>query len=151
MRHLARYDDVVSEVIAFLRGRVAALEALGVARERIVIDPGIGFAKTADHNLTLHRRQSELVSLGIPLLVGWSRKATLGTITDRAIDDRLVASVTAALASAVSGARILRVHDVAATVDALKVWRAFEMPGIGPANNHAEEAKEHHDATLLWH
>ncbi|MEO7855232.1 MAG: dihydropteroate synthase [Rubrivivax sp.] len=151
MRQLAHYVDVVREVSDFLQGRVAALEALGVARDRIVLDPGIGFAKTAEHNLMLHRRQSELVSLGFPLLVGWSRKATLGTITGRAVDDRLVASVTAALASAVSGARILRVHDVAATVDALRVWQAFDMPRSAHGEQQPPGANEHHDATLLRH
>ncbi len=128
MHQQAQYHDVVHEVSQFLHGRVAALMALGVARERIVLDPGIGFAKTAEHNLSLHRRQFELLSLGFPLLVGWSRKATLGTITGRPVHDRVAASVAAALAAAANGASIVRVHDVAATVDALKVWQAFGMP-----------------------
>jgi dihydropteroate synthase len=127
MQQQACYDDVVHEVSRFLQLRVAALTARGVARERIVLDPGFGFAKTSEHNLSLHRRQSELLRLGFPLLVGWSRKATLGTITGRPVHDRVAASVAAALASAVQGASIVRVHDVAATVDALKVWQALGM------------------------
>ena len=127
MQQQACYDDVVHEVVGFLQMRVAALVARGVARERIVLDPGFGFAKTAEHNLSLHRRQSELLSLGLPLLVGWSRKSTLGTITGRPARERVAASVAAALASVVNGASIVRVHDVAATVDALKVWRTFGM------------------------
>ena len=119
-----RYDDVVDEVGAFLRERAADVEARGVAAERIVFDPGIGFGKSVEHNITLLRRQRELLALGRPLLVGWSRKSTLGTITGRGVDGRQAASVAAALAAVQSGARIVRVHDVAATVDALKVWQA---------------------------
>ncbi len=84
-------------------------------------------ATTAEHSLTLHRRQYELILLGLPLLVGWSRKQTLGTITGRPVHERAAASVAAALASAVNGASLVRVHDVAATVDALQVWQAFGM------------------------
>jgi dihydropteroate synthase len=134
MQQAAQYLDVMAEVSGFLRERTERLLALGMARERIVLDPGIGFAKTADHNLQLHRRQSDLLALGFPLLVGWSRKSTLGTITGRPVNERLSASLAAALASATHGARVMRVHDVAATVDALKVWQAFGMP-IGPDNN----------------
>lgn len=118
------YADVVSEVIGFLAARGDALQRLGVARERLVFDPGIGFGKSAAHNLALLRRQPELLALGRPLLVGWSRKSTLGTVTGRPPGLREAASVTAALASVQQGARIVRVHDVAATTDALKVWRA---------------------------
>jgi dihydropteroate synthase len=95
-----------------------------VADERIVLDPGIGFGKSVAHNLDLLRRQSELLALGRPLLVGWSRKSTLGVLTGRDVSQRQAASVAAALAALQSGARIVRVHDVAATVDALKVWAA---------------------------
>ena len=119
----AAYQDVVHEVIEFLQARVDAARAAGVADERIVVDPGIGFAKTAAHNVELLCRQEELLCVGRPLLVGWSRKSTLGVITGRALGDRLAASVAAALAAAQRGASVLRVHDVAATVDALKVWR----------------------------
>lgn len=120
------YGDVVLEVAAFLRQRMEQVQAQGVAIERIALDPGIGFGKTAEHNWTLLQRQSELLALGRPLLVGWSRKSTLGLLTGRAVEDRLAASVAAALAAVERGAHIVRVHDVAATVDALKVWQAAE-------------------------
>jgi dihydropteroate synthase len=118
------YDDVVTEVQGFLRARLDAALAAGIAPERIVLDPGIGFGKTPEHNLALMRRQRELLALGRPLLLGWSRKSTLGGLTGRPVGERLAASVAAALAAVQQGARIVRVHDVAATVDALKVWRA---------------------------
>lgn len=117
------YCDVVQEVRDFLQGRVTAARLAGIVDERIVVDPGIGFAKTAAHNLELLCRQQELLDVGRPLLVGWSRKSTLGVITGRAVGDRLAASVAAALVAVQRGASVLRVHDVAATVDALKVWR----------------------------
>jgi dihydropteroate synthase len=119
-----QYADVVEEVAAFLRERMAALRGRGIAAERITLDPGIGFGKSVAHNLDLLRRQRELLALGRPLLVGWSRKSTLGAITGRDVGQRVTASVVAALAAVQSGAAIVRVHDVAATVDALKVWRA---------------------------
>lgn len=124
MQHDVRYVDVVVEVAAFLAARSQALIERGVARERIVLDPGIGFGKRAEHNIELLRRQRELLALGFPLLVGWSRKSTLGQLTGRAVGDRLAASVAAALAAVDRGAAIVRVHDVAATVDALAVWHA---------------------------
>ena len=124
MQGQASYDDVVAEVGQFLKQRALEVQGAGVAADRIVIDPGIGFAKTPAHNLTLLRRQAELSALGWPLLVGWSRKGTLGQLTGRPVDERLAASVAAALAAVHHGAAIVRVHDVAATVDALKVWRA---------------------------
>ena len=117
-------DDVVQEVSRFLGARAQALEARGVAPERIVIDPGIGFGKSVEHNLELLRRQHELLALGRPLLLGWSRKSTLGALTGRDVTQRLAASLAAALAAVQRGARILRVHDVAPTVDALRVWQA---------------------------
>ncbi len=119
-----RYADVVAEVAAFLAERAQALRAADVAADRIVLDPGIGFAKLPEHNLALLARQGELARLGYPLLAGWSRKSTLGAITGRPVAERLPASLAAALAAVMQGARVLRVHDVAATVDALKVWRA---------------------------
>ena len=122
----AVYGDVVAEVRAFLHQCVQRITDAGIARERIAIDPGIGFAKTAEHNLALLSRQRELLDLGLPLLVGWSRKGTLGLLTGRPAGDRVAASVAAALAAVHRGASIVRVHDVAATVDALKVWRAAE-------------------------
>lgn len=132
MQAEAHYGDVVVEVRSFLRERVQAAEEAGIARERIAVDPGIGFAKTADHNLSLLSRQRELLDLGLPLLVGWSRKGTLGRLTGRPVGERVAASVAAALAAVHRGAHIVRVHDVAATVDALKVWQAAEsgrLPG----------------------
>jgi len=124
MQHSPQYDDVIDEVAAFLREREAALVVRGVAAERIVVDPGIGFGKSVAHNVELLRRQHELLVLGRPLLAGWSRKSTLGAITGRDVGQRQAASVVAALAAVHTGARIVRVHDVAATVDALKVWQA---------------------------
>ena len=126
MAGLAQYGDVVADVRDALAARLAEIRAAGVAADRIVLDPGIGFAKTAQHNLALLARQAELQTLGRPLLVGWSRKGTLGLITGRAVHERLAASVAAALAAADKGAAVLRVHDVAATVDALKIWRAAQ-------------------------
>jgi dihydropteroate synthase len=118
------YDDVVVEVSTFLRERLEALNARGIAPERVVLDPGIGFGKSVEHNLELLQRQRELLALGRPLLLGWSRKSTLGAITGRPVSGRLAASVAAALAAVQHGARVIRVHDVAATSDALTVWRS---------------------------
>ena len=116
--------DMPRTVADWLRQRLAEVRAAGVATERIVLDPGIGFGKTPGQNWALLQGQAELLALGQPLLVGWSRKATLGQLTGRSLAERLVPSVVAALAAAHRGARVLRVHDVAATVDALKVWSA---------------------------
>jgi dihydropteroate synthase len=125
------YGDVVGEVAVFLQQRAHVVREAGVAAERITLDPGIGFGKTSAHNLALLARQRELLGLGYPLLVGWSRKRTLGDLTGRPVGDRLVASVAAALAAATHGARVLRVHDVAATVDALKVWGGAGLGDVG--------------------
>lgn len=127
MQQRPQYDDVVEEVSAFLCERAAALVSRGIAPERIALDPGIGFGKSVAHNIELLRRQRELALLGQPLLVGWSRKSTLGAITGREVGQRMAASVAAALAAVNAGASVVRVHDVAATVDALKVWQA-----VGP-------------------
>jgi dihydropteroate synthase len=129
MQSRPAYDDVVAEVSDFLHERAAALLRRGVALDRIVFDPGIGFGKSVAHNLELLRRQRELLALGRPLLLGWSRKSTLGALTGRPVGERLVASVAAALASVQLGARVVRVHDVAATVDALKVWDGAGLGG----------------------
>jgi dihydropteroate synthase len=118
------YGDVVAEVAAFLADRAAALLAHGVGAERIALDPGIGFAKTVAQNFELLRRQRELVTLPHPWLLGWSRKSSLGAVTGRAVSERQSASVAAALAALHQGAHIVRVHDVAATTDAIKVWQA---------------------------
>ena len=141
MQLRACYTDVVVDVRSMLRGRVDALTARGVAADRLVLDPGIGFGKTVEHNLELLRRQPELLTLGRPLLVGWSRKSSLGALTGRAVGDRMAASLAAALASVVYGASIVRVHDVSATVDALRVWRAAGLP-ITPATHDELSARE---------
>jgi dihydropteroate synthase len=118
------YPDVVEEVKTYLQQRMQALTARGISKRRVTLDPGIGFGKTPEHNVELLRRQTELLELGRPLLVGWSRKSTLGHITGKPVEERLAASIAAALAGISRGARIVRVHDVAATLDALKVWEA---------------------------
>lgn len=123
------YQDVVAEVKAFLAERLAEVRAAGIADERITLDPGYGFGKLIEHNLGLFQQQQALLSLGRPLLVGWSRKGMLGQITGRPKGERLVASVAAALAAITRGARIVRVHDVAATVDAVKIWQAAGLAG----------------------
>lgn len=130
MQSMTDYDDVVSEVAEFLKTRALAVQDAGVQPLRIVLDPGIGFAKTPQQNLLLLKHQQHLCDLGWPLLAGWSRKGTLGLLTGRTVDQRVVASVTAALLAVQNGASIVRVHDVAETVDALKVWRAVEQGNI---------------------
>jgi dihydropteroate synthase len=126
MQQSPSYDDVVAEVGAFLEERVAAAEGAGIARERIVVDPGFGFGKTVAHNFELLRKLDRIAALGLPVLAGWSRKSTLGAITGRGAQDRLAASLAAALLAVERGARIVRVHDVAATRDALAVLAALE-------------------------
>lgn len=126
MQSLTVYDDVVAEVRTFLGARLDQMQGLGLQRERIVLDPGFGFAKTPAQNLELGRRLAELLDLGAPLLVGWSRKSTLGWLTGRAVDERLPASLAAGLAALQAGARLLRVHEVAATVDAVRTWQALQ-------------------------
>ena len=126
MQEHPSYTDVVAEVKAFLRERIDSVCAAGIALERVVIDPGFGFGKTLEHNLELLRRLREFAGLGVPLLAGWSRKSSLGKITGKPADDRLAASIAAALIAAQNGAAILRVHDVAATRDALAVLAAVE-------------------------
>jgi dihydropteroate synthase len=127
------YDDVVADVREFLAGRIDACLAAGIDRDFISIDPGFGFGKTLAHNIELLRRLGELSDLGAPLLVGISRKSMLGTITGRnRADQRVAASVAAAILAAQGGAAIVRVHDVADTVDALKVTTAVlgsSVPG----------------------
>jgi len=125
MQDNPRYEDVVAEVRDYLAARIAACEAAGIARERIVADPGFGFGKTVEHNLTLLKRLPELSSLGVPLLAGWSRKSSLGRITGRDAGERLAGSLAAALLALLGGARILRVHDVKETRDAVLVWEAW--------------------------
>ncbi len=133
MQQHAVYGDVVREVLYELAAVVNHAVAAGIAPARIAIDPGIGFAKKPEHNLALLARQPELLALGRPLLVGWSRKSTLGVVTGRAVGERLVASVAAAVLAVERSAHIVRVHDVAPTVDALRLWLAAR-PKIAPAN-----------------
>lgn len=116
--------DVVEQVSDFLREQAGVLTAQGVCAERITIDPGIGFGKTVEQNFALLARQSSLLEIGLPILAGWSRKSSLGAVTGRDVAQRQPASVAAALIAVQQGARIVRVHDVQATVDALKVWSA---------------------------
>ena len=113
----------IPSVVSFLQTRAQALLASGVAKERIALDPGIGFGKTVEQNFELLAHQSQVVNLGYPLLVGWSRKSSLGAVTGCEVDDRLVPSVAAALLAVERGARVVRVHDVQATVQALAVWQ----------------------------
>ena len=124
MQREPHYDDVVREVKAFLQERVAAAAAAGIARERLVIDPGFGFGKTAAHNLTLLKRLAEFGDLGVPLLVGLSRKSTIGKLTGRPAGERLAGSLAMALVALQGGATILRVHDVKETRDLIAVWEA---------------------------
>ena len=124
-----RYDDVVDDVRAFLEQRAAFAVAEGVAPERIQLDPGIGFGKSLEHNLTLLRRLDEIVALGFPVVVGVSRKAFLGKLTGRELPaDRVAATVAANVLAFERGARVFRVHDVPPTVDGLKV-AAGTLPG----------------------
>jgi dihydropteroate synthase len=114
-------------VAEFLRQHAQALQTLGVAQERIAIDPGVGFGKTVAQNFELLAHQDQLLALGYPLLVGWSRKSSLGAVTGSAVGDRLLPSVAAAVLAVERGARMVRVHDVAPTVQALKVWQAARV------------------------
>jgi dihydropteroate synthase len=124
MQEAPHYDDVVADVHGFLTQRIFSCEMAGIPKKRIVIDPGFGFGKDAAHNLSLLAQLRRFTELGVPVLAGLSRKRTLGEITGRGVDERIHASVAAALIAAQNGAMILRVHDVAATIDALKVWLA---------------------------
>ncbi len=119
-----RYGDVVAEVHGFLAERVAAARAVGIAAERIVVDPGFGFGKRVEHNLALLRHLERFKDLGACVLAGLSRKSMLGEISGKEVSLRDTASVAAALLATQNGAKILRVHDVAATRDALAVWQA---------------------------
>ena len=126
MQAAPAYADVVSEVRDFLLARARVCIDAGIARERIAIDPGFGFGKTLAHNLALLRALGTLAATDYPVVAGLSRKASLGEITGRSVDERMPASLAAALCAVARGAAIVRVHDVRATVDALKVWSAVE-------------------------
>lgn len=129
MQQDTHYDDVVGEVRAFLAARAQACEAAGIARDRIAIDPGFGFAKTAAQGFRLLNELHALVALGYPVVSGWSRKSALGRVTGRPADERLAASLAAAMGAVARGAAVVRVHDVRETVDALNVWSAIESAG----------------------
>ena len=124
MQAAPQYEDVLADILGYLEGRVAACEHGGIARGRLVLDPGFGFGKTLQHNLVLLRDLGAFRATGLPILVGISRKSMLGAVTGRKVDGRLAAGVAAAVMAVERGARIVRVHDVAETVDALKVWQA---------------------------
>lgn len=127
MQVAPEYRDVVVEVRDFLLERAEHCVTAGIARDRIVIDPGYGFGKRLEHNLSLLRALPVLAATGYPVMVGVSRKSSLGEITGREVGERLAASLAAALAALARGARLLRVHDVRETVDALKVWTAIDQ------------------------
>jgi dihydropteroate synthase len=125
-----QYEDVVAEVRAFLGARIAECEAAGIARDRLVVDPGFGFGKSKAHNLELLRHLDAIVQLGVPVLAGLSRKSTLGKITGKPARERVSESVAAALLAVQRGAAIVRVHDVDETRDALLVLAAVERPNV---------------------
>ena len=127
MQAAPRYDDVVAEVMAFLKERIFAVEAAGVDRGRLVVDPGFGFGKTLEHNISLLRQLDRFQALGLPLLAGLSRKSMLGQITGLAVNERLIPSVAAAVIAALKGAKIIRVHDVKATREALQIVNAINL------------------------
>lgn len=142
MQQNPHYEDVVREVRQFLVERFTAIERAGVSRERIVIDPGFGFGKTFEHNLALLRELRQLAAIGVPVLAGLSRKSMLGKITGRGVGERVFASIAAALVAVENGARIVRVHDVAATRDALAVWYAVKGENY---RQDAEAARKNND------
>jgi len=129
MQAAPHYDDAVTEVHSFLTQRIFACEMAGISKKNIVIDPGFGFGKSLEHNLALLAQLRRFVEMGVPVLAGLSRKSMIGTLTGRDVNDRVYGSVAAALIAAQNGAKIIRVHDVAATVDALKVWNAVSRQG----------------------
>jgi dihydropteroate synthase len=129
MQAAPSYADVVTEVRDFLLARAGACLDAGIARARIAIDPGFGFGKTLAHNLALLRALGTFSATGFPVVAGLSRKASLGEITGRSVDERMPASLAAALSAVAHGAAVVRVHDVRETVDALKVWRAVNHGG----------------------
>lgn len=121
-----QYDNVVQEVCDFLLARVGQCVEVGIDTGKILLDPGFGFGKTLAHNLTLFRHLDQLVALGFPLMVGVSRKSMIGAILDKPVDQRIIGSVAMAMLAAQRGAQILRVHDVSATADALKILKVLE-------------------------
>jgi dihydropteroate synthase len=126
MQNDPRYDDLLGEVSSFLRGRMDTCIAAGIAREHIILDPGYGFAKTLEHNLSLFKHMEDLHALGRPLLVGVSRKSMIGKVLDKPVDQRLHGALALAAMAMIKGARILRVHDVPETVDVVRMISAVE-------------------------
>ena len=129
MQVAPRYEDVVTEVLAFLKERLLVLGGRGITSDRVAVDPGFGFGKTVEHNFTLLRELERFAALGCPVLAGLSRKSMLGAATGRGVAERAVASVVGAVLAVERGARIVRVHDVAATCDGLRVWDAMKGQG----------------------
>ena len=127
MQALPMQGAVIQPVVTFLNHHAQALQTAGVAAERIALDPGVGFGKTVAQNFELLAHQDPLLALGYPLLVGWSRKSSLGAVTGCDVGERILPSVAAAVLAVERGARIVRVHDVAQTVQAIKVWRAAQV------------------------
>ena len=134
MQEAPHYEDVVADVHRFLAERIFACEMAGIAKKRIVVDPGFGFGKTLEQNLALLARLDRFVELGVPVLAGLSRKRSIGDLTGRGVDERVHGSVAAHLIAAQRGAMLLRVHDVAATRDALAVWNAVAAATPPPAS-----------------
>ena len=130
------YEDVVGEVISFFHRRIQTAVQAGIAKERIAVDPGIGFGKTLEHNLTILRNLNKFAELGCALLIGTSRKRMIGDITGRPVGERTAGSVASALHAAWHGAQVVRVHDTAATVDAIRVWNALETTTNYVRHNH---------------
>jgi dihydropteroate synthase len=126
-----RYEDVCAEVAAELEGSLRRAEAAGISRQRVIVDPGIGFSKSAHHNLPLLRDLSPVCALGCPVLVGVSRKSFLGRITGRGVGERLMATAAATVAAILAGAHMVRVHDVAPLLDAVRVADAIRRAAIG--------------------
>jgi dihydropteroate synthase len=139
MQMAPHYEEVVAEVLAFLTQRLMACRFAGLPAERCLVDPGFGFGKSTAHNLALLGQLSRVGELGVPVLVGLSRKRMIGELTGRDLDQRVHGSVAAAMLAVEAGARIVRVHDVAATVDALKVWTALQPFKVKPASPRRDE------------
>lgn len=126
MQDNPQYGDIVTEVRTFLEQRIKSAEIAGISQERIVIDPGFGFGKSLEHNFMLLKKLNDLTALNIPILIGISRKSMLGAVTGNAVDQRMHESVAAALLAIIKGARIVRVHDVKATKDAISIYSAMQ-------------------------
>ncbi len=129
MQEAPRYEDVTTDVVAFLEGRLVAAVATGVPEAHILLDPGIGFGKRLDDNLTLLRELPRLAALGRPLVIGVSRKSMFGQLLGRQVDERMAGSLAAGLMAVDRGAAVLRVHDIRETADAIDVWRAVRGAG----------------------